>query len=87
MVNDDVAKINPNQVFGPFLEARMTTLTNNDERVKSFTFADGYLHIDLRDGLRLSGPLQAAERDAPSRSRLSETPPSFWDDLDDGLAS
>ena len=65
----------------------MTTLTNNDARVKSFTFADGYLHIDLLDGLRLSGPLQTAEGEAPSRSRLSETPPSFWDDMDDGLGA
>lgn len=63
----------------------MTTLTNNDERVKSFTFADGYLHIDLLDGLRLSGPVKTAETDTPSRSRLSETPPSFWDDMDEGL--
>jgi hypothetical protein len=65
----------------------MTTLTNSDERVKSFTFADGYLHIDLFDGLRLSGPLKTAESEAPSRARLSETPPSFWDDLDDGVAA
>ncbi len=63
----------------------MTTQTNNDERVKSFTFADGFLHIDLLDGLRLTGPLKTAEGAAPSRSRLSETPPSFWDDMDDGL--
>jgi len=65
----------------------MTTLTNNDERVKGLTFADGYLHIDLLDGLRLSGPFKADGGEAPSRSRLSETPPSFWDDLDDDQAA
>jgi len=65
----------------------MTTLTNNDERVKGLTFADGYLHIDLLDGLRLSAPFKAeAGAEPASHSRLQETPPSFWDDMDDELA-
>lgn len=57
-----------------------------DERVKQVTLAEGYLHIDLRDGMRLSGPLKIPAR--PARSRLVETAPgSPWSaDLNlDGL--
>lgn len=47
-------------------------------RVRQVTLHDGYLHIDLSDGLRLSGPLQAG---APGRhGALVETGPgSAWD--------
>jgi hypothetical protein len=49
-----------------------------DNRVKELSLIDGYFHIDLFDGLRLSGPIKRAQE---AVSRLSEDPPSFdWDD-------
>ena len=60
-----------------------TTTLTSDTRVKEVSLIDGYFHIDLFDGLRLSAPLKRAQE---AVSRLSEDPPNFdWDD--EGLAS
>jgi hypothetical protein len=61
------------------MEERMSKTTPApDTRVKELSLIDGYLHIDLFDGLRLSGPIKRAQE---AVSRLSEDPPSFdWDD-------
>ena len=49
-----------------------------DARVKELSLIDGYFHIDLFDGLRLSAPIKRAQQ---AVSRLSEDPPNFgWDD-------
>jgi len=49
-----------------------------DERVKQVTLVEGFLHIDLRDGMRLTGPLKRPAHGA-ARSRLVETAPgSPW---------
>jgi hypothetical protein len=54
-----------------------TTPTSNT-RVKELSLIDGYFHIDLFDGLRLSGPIKRAQE---AVARLSEDPPAFdWDD-------
>jgi hypothetical protein len=54
-----------------------TTTLPPDTRVKELSLTDGYFHIDLFDGLRLSGPIKRAQE---AVSRLSEEPPSFdWD--------
>jgi len=61
----------------------MTTVTNTNERVERVTLADGYLHVDLLGGLRLSAPFDGHVPD-DTRSRLSADVPSFdWDDLPD----
>jgi hypothetical protein len=61
------------------MEERMSKTTPTpDTRVKELSLIDGYLHIDLFDGLRLSAPLKRAQE---AVSRLSEDPPLFdWDD-------
>ena len=49
-----------------------------DARVKQVTLAEGYLHIDLLDGLRLSGPANSPPT-KDTRPRLVETAPgSAW---------
>ncbi|MFL6672151.1 MAG: hypothetical protein ACJ8LG_02530 [Massilia sp.] len=61
----------------------MTNLTNNniEERVKDLFFTDGYFHIDLFDGMRLSGPIRENADSKPGKSRLVETGPSSnWHD-------
>jgi hypothetical protein len=60
----------------------MNNLTsNNNERVKELFFAEGYFHIDLFDGMRLSGPIRNNAGELPGKSRLVETGPSSdWDD-------
>jgi hypothetical protein len=56
-------------------------LTNDDDaRVKDLFVADGYFHIDLFDGMRLSGPVRNNAGDGARSSRLVETGPSSdWD--------
>jgi hypothetical protein len=55
-----------------------TTPQHTESRVKEFSQDDSFFHIDLLDGLRLSGPLKSLQAAA---SRLSEEPPPFdWDD-------
>ena len=50
-----------------------------DERVKQVTLAEGYLHIDLEDGMRLSGPARRAPAAPANKPRLVETGPgSAW---------
>jgi hypothetical protein len=60
----------------------MNNLTiNGDQRVKNAFIAEGYFHIDLFDGMRLSGPVRNNAGDLPGKSRLVETGPSSdWDD-------
>jgi hypothetical protein len=60
----------------------MNNLTsNNNERVKELFFAEGYFHIDLFDGMRLSGPIRNNAGELPGKSRLIETGPSSdWQD-------
>lgn len=54
------------------------TTPTPDARVKELSLIDGYFHIDLFDGLRLTAPLKRAQQ---AVSRLSEDPPNFgWDD-------
>lgn len=57
----------------------MNEMTPSQEsRVKQLSLIDGYFHIDLFDGLRLSAPIKRAQA---AVARLSEDPPSFdWDD-------
>jgi hypothetical protein len=53
------------------------TTPTPDTRVKELSLIDGYFHIDLFDGLRLSGPIKRAQE---AVARLSEEPPQFdWD--------
>jgi hypothetical protein len=61
----------------------MNNLTINcDQRVKNAFVAEGYLHIDLFDGMRLSGPIRNNAGELPGRSRLVETGPSSdWNDV------
>jgi hypothetical protein len=60
-----------------------TTTQTQDTRVKELLLIDGYFHIDLFDGLRLSAPIKRAQE---AVSRLSEDPPTFdWND--EGLPS
>jgi hypothetical protein len=66
----------------------MNNLTINvEQRVKSTFVHDGFFHIDLYDGMRLSGPLRNNAGGLPGASRLVETAPSAdWKDcptLDD----
>lgn len=44
---------------------------NNDKKVKAITLGDDCIHIDLFNGLRLSGPLAPCEKPdtAPRRPR------------------
>lgn len=50
-----------------------------EPRVKEVTLAEGFLHIDLFDGLRLTGPLKRAGG-SPDKNQLVETAPgSDWD--------
>jgi hypothetical protein len=60
----------------------MNNLTiNSDQRVKNAFVAEGYLHIDLFDGMRLSGPIRNNAGEVPGKSRLVETGPSSdWND-------
>lgn len=61
----------------------MSNLTENDNeaRVKDLSFTDGYFHIDLFDGMRLSGPIRDNAGSTPATSRLVETgPSSSWHD-------
>jgi hypothetical protein len=66
------------------MEERMSKTTPSpDTRVKELSLIDGYFHIDLFDGLRLSAPLKRVQE---AVSGLSEDPPAFdWDD--DALSS
>jgi hypothetical protein len=59
----------------------MSNLTINcDQRVKDTFFTEGFFHIDLFDGMRLSGPIRNNAGDLPAKSRLVETGPSGdWD--------
>jgi hypothetical protein len=63
------------------MESKMAKLTMaSDNRVKRTFFTDGYFHIDLFDGMRLSGPVKADEDGCAPASRLVETGPSAdWD--------
>jgi hypothetical protein len=52
-----------------------------DQRVKDTFFTEGFFHIDLFDGMRLSGPIRNNAGELPAKSRLVETGPSAgWDD-------
>jgi hypothetical protein len=57
----------------------MNNLTiNSNERVKDMFSTPGYLHIDLRDGLRVSAPIKD-NHSAMLASRLVDTgPASDW---------
>jgi hypothetical protein len=63
-------------------EKTMNNLTTNcDQRIKNTFFTEGYFHIDLFDGMRLSGPIRNNAGDIPGKSRLVETGPSSnWND-------
>jgi hypothetical protein len=54
----------------------MNNLTNNSsERIKDVFSTPGYLHIELRDGMRLSAPIKD-NYSAMMASRLVDTGPS-----------
>jgi hypothetical protein len=57
---------------------RMSTKPDHDSRVKEYSQDEGFFHIDLLDGLRLTAPLKSLQAGA---SRLSEDPPPLdWDE-------
>jgi hypothetical protein len=59
----------------------MNNLTNCDQRVKNAFIAEGYFHIDLFDGMRLSGPIRNNAGDSHAKPRLVQTGPSSdWND-------
>jgi hypothetical protein len=63
----------------------MNNLTNDDDaRVKDLFVAEGYFHIDLFDGMRLSGPIRNNAGQGQRTSRLVETGPS--NDWDGGMS-
>lgn len=42
---------------------------NNDKKVKAITLGDDCIHIDLFDGLRLSGPLAPCQEKQDAQER------------------
>lgn len=42
---------------------------NNDKKVKAITFGDNCIHIDLFDGMRLSGPLAPCQKPVQAERR------------------
>jgi hypothetical protein len=47
-----------------------------DQRIKNTFFNDGYFHIDLLDGMRLSAPIRNNAGEIPEKIRLVDTGPS-----------
>lgn len=62
-------------------ESALTKLHHTAEaRVKEMTLAEGFLHIDLFDGLRLTGPLRRPEGEASQSALVGTDPGSDWND-------
>ncbi|TFW30800.1 hypothetical protein [Massilia horti] len=58
----------------------MHNLSNAGNRIKNTFFTEGYFHIDLFDGMRITAPIKDNAQSAGC-SRLVETGPSnHWDE-------